>query len=174
MTIHIPKWLLVGLGVCLVAFVAFIVGRQTGHSDSGQPQTSEPASADRTTPSTEPAPVLGNRAFSAPYGSGFGTEQPIEIYNGGDASGQIENITWQDWGATVSTGQGSGHQFRPEGGYYDQPVDVQLMAKNLGRCPQSPRPAYTMLLARFPDYPGGPLGPWHRWSGSGDICEYNP
>jgi hypothetical protein len=118
------------------------------------------------------APVLGARAFSAPYGEGFGTPHPQVIFNGGVPSGMVESIAWKDWGKTVAFGRGLGHQYKPRGGYYRHPVRVRLRAEKLGACPGSQqRPAYTRLKAKFQKRPGGAFGPWFLWSGADSICE---
>lgn len=113
--------------------------------------------------------VLGAASF-APQGNGFGTEHPADIFNGGDPSGHVSQIHWTGWGSATAIGTGMGSIFKPQGGYYPQLVQVQLRADQLGSCTAGGPPAYTRLSVREPSAPGGPLGPWMRWSGSGNIC----
>jgi hypothetical protein len=116
------------------------------------------------------APVLGSPEFYA-NGVGFGTVAPRTIHNGGDPSGYIGSIRWAGWGRTVAHGVGKGNIFRPMGGYYP-PVRVRLRVRDLGTCPGHPERAYTTFEARYPQWPGGPLGSWFKWSGSNHtMCD---
>jgi hypothetical protein len=120
--------------------------------------------------------VLGSRLY-APFGKGFGTVAPTEIYNGGVPSGDVKGIVWQDWGQSAATGQGLTSVYAPEGGYYPDPGAIQLRAQGIGRCrnkkgkPEK-RLAYRRLFARVVDYPDGPFGHWFRWSGTRSICRF--
>lgn len=113
--------------------------------------------------------VLGAKAF-APMGVGFGTVKPRKIFNGGDPSGLVSNITWSHWGSATTTGFGRTSIFRPQGGYYPGLVRSELRASRLGRCTAHGPLAYTRLEAREPARPGGPLGKWFLWSGRKSIC----
>jgi hypothetical protein len=94
------------------------------------------------------------------------------VDNAGAPSGIVSDITWQSWGDEVALGSGRGFIYKPGGGYYPGSVKTELRASDLGRCaPNGPR-AYRKLEARNPDKPGGPLGAWFLWSGTGDICTY--
>jgi hypothetical protein len=119
--------------------------------------------------SSPPRIVLGAKAF-APMGQGFGTVRPREIFNGGDPSGLVQNITWRHWGSAVAIGWGKTSIFKPHGGYYPQLVRAELRASKLGRCRAHGPRAYTRLEAREPSRPGGPLGKWFLWSGQRSIC----
>lgn len=115
-----------------------------------------------------PAPiVLGGREF-APNGTGWGTERPARISNGGDLSGLITNVRWRSWGGDTAIGWGKNSIFKPKGGYYRHPVAIELRASGIGTC--EGRRAYLRLSVRVPKRPGGPLGPWHSWSGASDVC----
>ncbi len=114
-------------------------------------------------------PVLGARAFAAPYGKGWGTAEPKEIFNGGDPSGSVRNIRWTGWGNPSAIGYGWNPLFKPHGGYYRKPGRVELRATALGRCGK--RRAYTKLEIRAPKKPGGKLGRWVSWSGAYTICK---
>src|ERR1700691_1019049 len=68
----------------------------------------------RTGPSS---PVLGSKTFAGSAGVGWGTYKPREIFNGGDPSGLIQAISWQNWGAPITYGYGESSIFRSAGGY---------------------------------------------------------
>ena len=113
-------------------------------------------------------PVLGGKAF-APYGNGFGTAEPKEIFNGGDPSGSVRNIRWTGWGNPSAIGYGLNPIFKPHGGYYRKPARIELRATALGKCGK--RAAYTKLEVRIPKHPGGKLGKWFSWAGAKTICK---
>lgn len=114
-------------------------------------------------------PVLGAKAFAAPYGKGFGTAEPAEIFNGGDPSGSVRNIEWSGWGDPSAIGYGLNPIFKPHGGYYRKPARIELRATALGKCGK--QAAYTRLEIRVPKKPGGKLGKWMLWSGAKTICK---
>jgi hypothetical protein len=130
-----------------------------------------PTQAQSTTQRTpDPTAVaLGAKSF-APGGDGFGTVQPSDIFNGGDPSGHISQIHWTGWGSNTAFGTGMSSIFKPSGGYYPQPVQIQLRADQLAGCAPGAPPVYRHLSVREPSVPGGPLGPWMGWSGPGNIC----
>jgi hypothetical protein len=113
--------------------------------------------------------VLGSPNFVM-GGAGFGTERPSGISNGGDPSGMVNGITWSNWGAPAAFADGRNPIFKPQGGYFDADAAVRLRADNIGTCPDGTGPAYTQLSIRFPNWPGGPLGPWVKWAGARTIC----
>lgn len=118
--------------------------------------------------------VLGSAVFAGPNGEGWGTVRPAKVYNGGDASGQIREIHWTSWGGKTAIGYGLNAIFKPHGGYYPQPVIVEVRASGLGKCTSDGPPAYTHLSVRSPTKPDGPLGAWHAWeySPSKGLCEF--
>src|SRR5262249_17932337 len=105
--------------------------------------------------------VLGSSAF-APNGNGFGTAHPSHFHNGGDPNGGVNTIHGAGWGRAVAHGRGLNPIFEPQGGYFPREARVRLRAQRLGSCGAGP--AYTELFIRAPQWPGGPLGPWWRWS----------
>ena len=107
-------------------------------------------------------------------GSGFGTEHPGAIFNGGAPSGMVSAITWTGWGNPTATGRGRIPIYKPQGGYFAQRGRIDLRAETIGTCPDGTGPAYTVLRFRAPNWPGGPLGPWVKWSGSQTICSFDP
>ena len=114
-------------------------------------------------------PVLGAKAFAAPYGEGWGTAEPSEIFNGGDPSGSVRDIKWSGWGNPTAIGYGLNPIFKPHGGYYRKPARIELRATALGKCGK--QAAYTKLEVRIPKKPGGKLGKWFSWAGAKTICK---
>jgi hypothetical protein len=119
---------------------------------------------------SSPTIVLGSRAYYAPQSRGWGSVKPRTIYNGGDPAGLVTNIRWQHWGQKSAIGWGFTSIFKPAGGYYPRLVRAELRATDIGRCTAGGQLAYRRLSARVPSRPGGPLGAWFRWSGTGNIC----
>jgi Protein of unknown function (DUF4232) len=116
------------------------------------------------------APVLGQKGFGVPSATGWGTYEPREFFNGGDPSGHVGAITWRRWGSRAATGAGRGVIFMPNGGYYPGTVKVDLRAFDLGHCTSHGPLAYQRLDVRYPSRPGGKLGTWRPWGGSGSLC----
>jgi len=114
-------------------------------------------------------PVLGSPDYVM-NGSGWGTVAPTGVSNGGSPGGVMSNIRWKNWGAPTATGTGEVHINPPQGNYYP-PIRVPVKVTKIGTCPGSDRPAYLELWLRSPQWPGGPLGTWWKWSG-GDVCHY--
>lgn len=52
-----------------------------------------------------PEPVLGHPW--APYQQGYGTVRPTNVFNGGDPTGAVSHIRWQNWGAATAIGTGT-------------------------------------------------------------------
>jgi hypothetical protein len=115
-------------------------------------------------------PVLGKKGLM-PYGTGWGSAHPREIFNGGAPSGGVRHIHWRHWGAATATGSGRAPTYRPGGGYYAKLVRVQLRATRLGRCPGGHRRAYTRLIVREQTRPGGSFGDWFAWTL--DLCDFD-
>ena len=117
--------------------------------------------------------VLGSKSF---YGVppnnaiGWGTAHPKIIFNGGDPSGRVWEISWKHWGAAATLGYGLTWIPTPNGGYYGTPVHIELRASSFGRCTPSGPVAYRKLEVRGPSRPGGRLGSWGNWSFTGTIC----
>jgi hypothetical protein len=94
------------------------------------------------------------------------------VSNGGAPGGVVDEIAWRRWGKRVARGRGLANIYRPSGGYYP-PVRAPLRTRKLGTCAGHAERAYTILEFRTPNWPGGPLGPWLKWSGSKTICDYD-
>jgi len=116
-------------------------------------------------------PVLGSHDYSAPVGAGFGEIAPRTISNGGDPSGIVVHIHWTGWGRPIAHATGRNAIFRLMGGYFSPLAHVQLRARDLGTCPGHRQRAYRTLEVRAPQWPGGPLGSWFKWSGTEDVCD---
>jgi hypothetical protein len=111
--------------------------------------------------------VLGGKSYM-PHGSGWGTEKPKAIFNGGAPSGAVDHIRWSHWGGRVATGRGRIALYKPGGGYYAKRGAIKLRAYAIGPC--GGHRAYTRLSISVPDRPGGPFGPWQPWAGDSTIC----
>jgi hypothetical protein len=61
--------------------------------------------------SAKPVPSLG--LVWEPYQSGWGTPHPSAVFNGGDPTGRITNVTWQSWGSPEAVGHGTGYYLSP-------------------------------------------------------------
>jgi hypothetical protein len=113
--------------------------------------------------------ILGTRVV-APDAKGWGTVAPAMIFNGGDPSGRVTHIQWQNWGKSTATGWGLTSIYKPAGGYYAKLVKVELRASDIGRDPGTSSEAYMRLQAREPSYPGGKLGSWFTWVVQTEMC----
>jgi len=115
--------------------------------------------------------VLGSAAFAGHGAEGWGTSRPHRIFNGGDPSGLVREIQWTGWGGRSAIGFGLHAIFKPHGGYYPEPVLIELRASDLGRCKPGGPPTYRQLSFRVPERPEGSLGPWTLWSGAKTLCK---
>lgn len=115
--------------------------------------------------------ILGPRTVAqGPYGAGWGEVAPAVISNGGAASsGSIFQIHWSSWGGTVAVGKGLHPAYAPNGGYYPDPLPMDLRASRPRRCSPGGRILYTRLAVRQPVRPGGKMGSWFAWSP--DLCK---
>jgi hypothetical protein len=113
--------------------------------------------------------VIGSKEYAAPIGQGWGAAEPRELFNGGDPAGDLEHIHWQSWGGPTAIGWGRTWTFKPQGGYYNRPVRVELRAASIGEC--AGHRAYRHLSVRHPNRPGGKLGPWRSWGPGRSLCE---
>jgi hypothetical protein len=85
--------------------------------------------------------------------------------NGGAAaSGTILEIHWRSSGGKIAIGRGLNPTYRPHGGYYRQPVVIELRASLIRRCKPGGRLVYTRFTAREQLRPGGPMGKWFAWA----------
>jgi hypothetical protein len=63
------------------------------------------ASQAPATPSAA-VPVLGRLAGAFAQGQGFGQVRPTKIFNGGDPTGLVTEVTWSSWGGAQAVGSG--------------------------------------------------------------------
>jgi PKD repeat protein len=117
--------------------------------------------------------VLGSRSFLPTGGRGWGTPHPRTIFNGGVPSGLVRGIHWTGWGSPSAIGIGHNPTYKPQGGYYGRALKIKLKATDVGQCPGETQQAYLTLEFRARQWPGGPLGPWTRWSGVSSLCDYS-
>ena len=85
-------------------------------SSAGTP----PTMAARTHPSTPTAPptpgvlpTLGRQTELFTGGVGFGEVKPRGIFNGGDPTATVTDITWKSWGGPQAIGTGTGYYAGP-------------------------------------------------------------
>jgi hypothetical protein len=95
-------------------------------------------------------PLLGAH-WCGEYCLGYGTTEPTEVFNGGDPTGDISDVTWSGWGGMEATGSGTS-TYVPAGddvadGY---PAPATIVAFDLGTCGNGP--AYTAVEWYFPEY----------------------
>jgi len=113
--------------------------------------------------------VLGKKGL-LPYGRGWGQAHPRLIFNGGVPNGKAWNLRWTGWGSPVAHAHGLTWIYRPGGGYFGKPAEIELRAFRIGRCSPAGPWAYTRLGAREAVRPGGPLSRWFPWGGWTSIC----
>lgn len=83
--------------------------------------------------SAKPAPSLG--LVWEPYQSGWGTPRPSEVFNGGDPTGRITNVTWQSWGGPEAVGHGTGYYLSPTAVALTGELEpATIVAWDLGTC----------------------------------------
>ena len=82
----------------------------------------------------DPQPTLG-RAWS-PSVRGYGTVQPVRVFNGGDPTGDIWDITWSSWGGAQATGRGLSYGIPPGATTVAESIKqpATIVAYNLGTC----------------------------------------
>jgi hypothetical protein len=129
------------------------------------------SSVGATAATSSPSPVIGIPHSFGAHSQGWGRVRPNHLYNASDGSGDITLITWSSWGGATARGIGRNSIFKPTGGYYRQPVRIQLRATDLGPCGPSGQPGYHHLYTREPSRPGGRYGKWRIWTSyHRDLC----
>jgi hypothetical protein len=93
-----------------------------------------------------PLPRLG-RAWSS-LQIGYGSVKPVEIYNGGDASGVVTHIRWNSWDGGKAVGYGTAVYQPPVG--ISREARARVVAFDLGRC-RGYR-SYNAVQWYFPEY----------------------
>jgi len=94
-----------------------------------------PASPPPTQPPTA-VPTLGQPAGVFAHGSsGFGQVKPSKIFNGGDPTGLVTDVTWSSWGGAQATGSGTSDYVGPNQSVAQGTEEtVTVVAFNLGTC----------------------------------------
>ncbi|HET9899386.1 MAG TPA: hypothetical protein VFQ44_31045 [Streptosporangiaceae bacterium] len=80
-------------------------------------------------------PVLGQLAGTFADGEGWGQARPATVFNGGDPTGLVTDITWTSWGGNTAIGTGISDYVGPNqtvAGGTQQPVTI--VAFDLGTC----------------------------------------
>lgn len=79
-------------------------------------------------------PTLG-RAWN-PSARGYGTVQPTRVFNGGDPTGDIWDITWSSWGGEQAIGRGLSYGIPPGATSVAESIKqpATIVAYNLGTC----------------------------------------
>ena len=127
--------------------------------------------ADTPAGAQRPPVVLGKNHL-LDGGRGWGRAHPASVDNGGDPSGDAFALRWAGWGDPSAYAHGLNWIFRPDGGYYREPGEIELRAYRLGQCVAGGPRAYTRLEARVVSRPGGPLGAWFAWGGWTTLCRW--
>jgi hypothetical protein len=83
--------------------------------------------------SADPEPTLGQ--VWGQNQEGYGTVRPAKVFNGGDPTGMIWNISWSSWGGAQATGTGTAN-WEPPGAAVADSVSrpATIVAYNLGTC----------------------------------------
>lgn len=83
--------------------------------------------------SADPQPTLG-RVWGQNQ-QGYGTVRPAKVFNGGDPTGMIWDITWSSWGDEQARGTGTAN-WEPPGASVADSVNqpATIVAYNLGTC----------------------------------------
>jgi len=80
-----------------------------------------------------PVPTLGRVWASNQVG--YGDVKPPIVYNGGDPTGYVDNISWSSWGGSTATGSGSSTYVGPTQIVAEGTVeDTTIVAFDLGDC----------------------------------------
>lgn len=121
--------------------------KNAGLSPSSSTTTTTATTTTRPTTTTTAPPTLGT--VWAPNQQGYGEVAPTTIFNGGDPTGLVSNITWDNWGASRATGTGTGLWVDPRKSVADgQRLRATVVAYDLGTC--KGRPAYLHVTWYFP------------------------
>ncbi|WP_076480502.1 hypothetical protein [Williamsia sterculiae] len=97
------------------------------------PVTTEPTGSDTTAQGQGGTPTLGKVWASSQQG--YGEVRPATVFNGGDPTGLVENITWSSWGGSQATGTGTGSYEAPGQSVADSTQQqATIVAFNLGTC----------------------------------------
>jgi hypothetical protein len=142
-------------GIALVALTGCSSGGSTPVASSSTVATTPatpaattpvPTTPAATTPATPPSPpptpppaavpTLGQPAGDFAHGSsGFGQVKPSKIFNGGDPTGLVTDVTWSSWGGAQATGTGTSDYVGPNQSVAQGTEEsATVVAFNLGTC----------------------------------------
>ncbi len=83
--------------------------------------------------SADPEPTLG-QVWSGSQ-EGYGTVRPGRVFNGGDPTGDIWDISWSSWGGAQATGKGTSYWEAPGASVATSVArPAAIVAYNLGTC----------------------------------------
>jgi hypothetical protein len=84
--------------------------------------------------SADPEPTLG-QVWAPPGQEGYGTVRPAKVFNGGDPTGMIWDISWSSWGGPQAEGTGTSYWEAP-GATVAESVSrpATIVAYDLGTC----------------------------------------
>jgi len=144
-------------GVLIIGLGGWLIYRN-GHKSTpviNKAITQPKANTSRSKISSTPGPTLG--IIWSAYQQGYGVVQPTTINNGGDPTGIVTNVTWQSWGGSRATGQGTSTYVAPnETTSQGTQAQATIVAFNLSTC--HGQSAYTAIEWYFPQY-GGSFNP---------------
>jgi len=124
------------------------VQRVAAPSTTGKPTSSSSSTSPTSvTLSSTPPPALG--ANWPGNGGGFGTVMPRMLWNGGDPTGYIRDVTWSTWGGAQAIGHGTSLYVGPDRAVSEGVTEsAVIVAFKLGDCGTGP--AYTAVEWYFP------------------------
>jgi hypothetical protein len=102
-----------------------------------------------TAPAAAAQPILGTSWTS--YQQGYGTVRPAVIFNGGDPTGAVQNVTWSSWGGPTATGSGISDHVGPGQNVASGTLaTATVVAFHLGIC--KGKLMYQAIEWYFPEY----------------------
>jgi hypothetical protein len=87
-----------------------------------------------------------------PYQIGYGTVRPAHIFNGGDPTGEVEDIHWTGWGNSQAIGEGDAEYVWPGTSVASNgdTSGARVVGFHLGTC--RGHPSYNAVEWYFPKY----------------------
>jgi hypothetical protein len=102
---------------------------------STAPATAGPGTATPPASASGAAPVLGRLAGVFAQGQGFGQARPAKIFNGGDPTGLVTQVTWTSWGGPQAIGSGTSEYVGPGQSVATGTAETAtVVAFHLGHC----------------------------------------
>jgi hypothetical protein len=120
--------------------------------------------APSTTTAPTSVPTLGQPVGNFAQGQGFGEVKPSTVFNGGDPTGYVSDITWNSWGGSTAEGDGISDYVGPNQSVAQGTQEpVTIIAFQLGTC--GGKLMYQAVEWYFPQH-GGAFDP-NQYE---DIC----